>query len=66
MDFEDPTHFLWALAAFFAALAGFSAWRDHVRGRRRDVDRPGWVPWQPIMILAMLLAAVSAALAIRA
>lgn len=64
MDFEDPVQILWALAAFFAALAALAAWRDHARGKRRDLDRPGWVPWPLITVLAMLLAVVCAALAV--
>lgn len=65
MDFfdYDPAQLLWAAAAFFAALAAFAAWRDHARAKRRDIDRPGWVPWQPITVLAMLLAVVCGALA---
>lgn len=63
LDDLDPARLLWAAAAFFAALAALAAWRDHARAKRRDVDRPGWVPWQPIMILALLLAVVCGALA---
>lgn len=62
---DDPAKLLWIAAAALAALAALAAWRDHARARRRDVDRPGWVPWQPVMILAMLLAVVCAALAVR-
>lgn len=65
IDFDDYTaaQLLWAAAAFFAALAALAAWRDHARGKRRDLDRPGLVPWQPITVLAMLLAVVCGALA---
>jgi uncharacterized membrane protein len=63
---DDPANLLWLAAAAFGALAAIAGWRDHARARRRDVDRPGWVPWQPAMLLAMLLAMVCAALAIRA
>ena len=67
MDLDDytATQILWAASAFFAAFAALAAWRDHARTRRRDVDKPGWVPWQPVMVLAMLLAVVCAALAVR-
>lgn len=67
IDFDDYTaaQLLWTLAALFAALAALAAWRDHARGRRRDVDRPGWVPWQAVMVLALLLAVVCGALAVR-
>jgi hypothetical protein len=64
MDLEDPAQLLWAAAAFFAALAALAAWRDHARARRRDIDRPGWVPWQPILVLSLLLAVVCGALAV--
>ena len=64
MDFTETTHQLWLAAAAFAALAAFAAWRDHARARRRDVDRPGWVPWSLVTVLAMLLAVVCGALAV--
>lgn len=62
---DDPANLLWPAAAAFAALAALAGWRDHARGKRRDVDKPGWVPWQPVMVLAMLAAVVCAALAVR-
>jgi hypothetical protein len=62
---DDPAHLLWLAAAASAALAALAGWRDHARARRRDVDRPGWVPWQAIMLLAMLAAVVCAALGVR-
>jgi len=65
MDHE-PNRLLWTAAAAFAALAALAAWRDHARGRRRDLDRPGWVPWTGLTVLALLLAVVSGALAVAA
>jgi hypothetical protein len=62
---DDPSTLLWLAAAAFAALALIAGWADHRRSKRRDVDRPGWVPWQPILVLAMLATMVCAALAIR-
>jgi heme A synthase len=61
---HDPTHLLWTAAALFAALAALAAWRDHARGKRRDLDKVGWVPWSLILVMAMLLAVVSGALAV--
>jgi hypothetical protein len=54
----------WALAAASAALGVVSAVADWKRIRRRDLDRPGWVPWATVQILALLatLAAVGLAL----
>ncbi|HEX6374734.1 MAG TPA: hypothetical protein VFZ91_03330 [Allosphingosinicella sp.] len=63
MDFEPPARLLWALAAGFAALAALAAWRDQARAKRRDLDRPGLMPWQLILVLSLLLAVVCGALA---
>ncbi|MFL6846620.1 MAG: hypothetical protein ACJ8ER_17275 [Allosphingosinicella sp.] len=62
---DDPADFLWPAAALFLALAILAAWADRRRAKRRDVDRPGWVPWTGIQIFAFLLALVAAALALR-
>jgi hypothetical protein len=56
---------LWTGAGAAAALAGLAALADRRRARRRDLDRPGWIPWPLIQILAMLLAAVAAAFALK-
>jgi hypothetical protein len=61
---DDPSLYLWLLAAAFAALAALAGWRDHARGRRRDLDRPGWVPWQLILVLAMMASVVCVALGV--
>ena len=65
--FDDYTaaQLLWTAAALFALLAALAAWRDQARTKRRDVDRPGWVPWQGVMVLSLLLGVVCAALAVR-
>ncbi|HEU0098924.1 MAG TPA: hypothetical protein VFQ67_09140 [Allosphingosinicella sp.] len=62
----ETSTLLWALAAAAAALAILAGWADARRARRRDVDRPGWVPWQPIIVLAMMAAVVAGALALMA
>ena len=56
---------LWIAAGLLLALAVASAWAEHRRARRRNLDRPGWVPWNLIQILAILFAIVAAALATR-
>jgi hypothetical protein len=56
---------LWAGAGTFAAVAVAAALAERRRMHRRDLDRPGWVPWALIQILAILLAAVAAALALK-
>lgn len=61
---EDSSAFFWLLAAAFAALALLAGWRDHARGRRRNLDNPGWVPWQLILVLAMMASVVCVALGV--
>ena len=61
---DDPPRLLWTLAALFAASAALAAWRDHARAKRRDIDRPGWVPWQLVLVLSLLLAVVFGALGV--
>ena len=61
---SNPTTPLWLAAAAFASLAALAGWADHRRAKRRDVDRPGWVPWQLILVLAMMAAVVCAALGV--
>jgi hypothetical protein len=61
-----PTQLLWTLAAASLALAVLAGVGDHRRTRRPDLDRPGWVPWAPIQILAGTAAIVAAVLALRA
>ncbi len=61
---SDAT-FLWVLASSAAALAGMAALADRRRTRRRDLERPGLVPWPLVQVLAMLVAAVAAAFALK-
>jgi hypothetical protein len=63
LDVYTATQILWALSAFFAAIAALAAWRDHARAKRRDIDKVGWMPWSLILVMAMLLAVVCGALA---
>lgn len=56
---------LWTGAGVAASVALIAALADRRRTRRRDLDRPGWVPWPLIQILAMIVAAVAAAFALK-
>jgi hypothetical protein len=56
---------LWGAASLLLLLAIFAAWAEYRRTRRRDLDRPGLMPWNLIQILAFLGAMAAAALAIK-
>ena len=64
---EDLTtaQLLWGVAVVLLLLAGFSAWAEYRRSRRRDLDRPGLMPWNLIQILAFLGAITAIALAVK-
>lgn len=61
---DDPSTFFWLLAAAFAALSVLAGWADHRRGKRRNLDKPGWVPWQPLLVLSMMACVVCVALGV--
>lgn len=56
----------WAAAGLLLLVAALAAWAEHRRTRRRNLDRPGWMPWNLIQIFAFLGAMVAAALALKA
>ncbi len=56
----------WALAGAAALIALLSGLAEHRRSRRRDLDRPGWMPWTLLQILAALSAVLALALALKA
>lgn len=59
-------YWLWAAAGaalLFALIAGIAESR---RGRRRSLDKPGWVPWRGLQVAAFFAAIVLAILAAHA
>ncbi len=50
-------------AALFAVLA---AVRDKQRTKRRNLDKPGWIPWDLLQILGGIVAVVALVLALKA
>jgi uncharacterized membrane protein SpoIIM required for sporulation len=64
-DDFDPAQLLWGAAGLLLLLALLAALAEHRRTRRRNLDQPGWAPWNLIQILAFMLALAAAALAIR-
>jgi hypothetical protein len=61
----EPGTLLWAAAGALLLLAIWSAFAEHRRRRRRNLDSPGWVPWDLVHILAFLGAVIAAALALK-
>jgi len=61
----EPRQMLWIAAGALLALALFAAFANHRRKHRRDVDRPGIMPWQGIEFFAFFLAILAAALALN-
>jgi hypothetical protein len=55
----------WIAAGLLLLLAVIGGWREHRRKRRRDIDRPGLVPWQLIEILAFFAAVGAVLLALK-
>jgi hypothetical protein len=53
------------LAGAALLVAALSALADHRRSRRRNLDRPGWVPWTALQIAAALIAVLAVALGLR-
>ncbi len=56
---------LWAVSGTLLALAAVSALAEHRRAKLRDLDRPGWVPWTALQILAAIAAVAAAAVALH-
>ncbi|MDB5672569.1 MAG: hypothetical protein JWO25_3528 [Alphaproteobacteria bacterium] len=60
-----PAQILWAAAILLFLVAAFAAWAEYRRTRRRNLDRPGLMPWNLIQFLAFLCAIAAAGLAIK-
>ena len=65
LDDLDTAQLLWGAAGLLLLLAVGAAFAEHRRTRRRNLDRPGWMPWNLIQILAFMLAIAAVALATK-
>jgi membrane protease YdiL (CAAX protease family) len=61
----DAQTLLWTLAGALLLLAAAAAWAEHRRGKRRNLEAVGWMPWNLIQVLAFLGAIAAAALAVK-
>ncbi len=57
---------LWSGCVTALAVAGLATWGDRRRAHRTDPDDVGFMPWPLILVLAMIIAAVLAAFALKA
>ena len=57
---------LWTLAGCALAVTAWAAIAERLRAKRHNVDRPGWIPWSLVQILAMFAALAAAVLAMKA
>ena len=57
---------LWAGAGAALAVAVGAGLMDRRRGRRRDFDDVGWVPWRGIQVAAFFAALAFAVFAVKA
>ena len=56
---------LWIMAGVSAAVAGIAALADRRRAHRTRLDAVGWMPWPFILLMAMMIAAICTALALK-
>lgn len=56
---------LWTTSGVALAVALVAAVADLRRNKRRNLDRPGWMPWALIQVIAGIGAVVAAALALK-
>ena len=64
IEMAEPRTMLLIAAGALTLLAAFAALAEHRRGKRRDLDHPGWMPWNLIQVLAFLGAMAAAAVAL--
>ena len=56
----------WIVAGLAGALAIAASIADRARGRRRELDRIGWIDWRNVQMAAILALLVSTGLAVHA
>ena len=61
----DSQGWLWGLAAAAALMVVWSNFAEKKQAARRDLDRPGWVPWPLVQIISIIVVAVAAVLALK-
>ena len=57
---------LWTAAGASMATVLRAGLADWLRSRRRNLDKPGWMPWPLVQVLGIIAAVLFAALALKA
>ncbi len=57
---------MWSADAAALALVVLAGLADSRRGRRRDLDRAGWVPWRGLQVAGFFAILLFTMLALRA
>ena len=55
----------WGASAIALIVAGVAILADRRRNRRSNLDAVGFMPWPLILVLALMVAAVAAAIALK-
>jgi len=56
---------MWGLAVAALLLAVFAGWAERKRSRRANFDRPGFMPWNLIQVIAAFCIVIATVLAIK-
>ena len=59
-------HFWTAMAVLSAVVVAVSSFADRRRGRRKNIEAVGFMPWTTITVISVLATVLSIALAIKA
>jgi hypothetical protein len=57
---------LWTAAGASMATVLLAGLADWLRSRRRNLDKPGWVPWPLVQVFGIIAAVLFAAFALKA
>ena len=61
----DAQTWLWVLAAAAALMVVWSNFAEKRQAARKNLDRPGWVPWPLVQIISIIVVVVAAVLALK-
>ncbi|WP_341208523.1 hypothetical protein [uncultured Sphingomonas sp.] len=63
---SDAQGLLCVIAAAAVGVAVLAGWREHRRRRRANPDAVGWVDWTLVQVIALIVAAITGWIALKA